>query len=215
MIASAKISLSLILRSTSTTRWAITHDMNYVKCILFFCVAWSFNLAFSATSLSFISGWDVLRAQSTSSSAEGKKGLVIVFMSAKCPCSQSHSEEVKNLHAHFPDFSFVVVNSNSDETEEMAKTYFKSVGFDFPVIKDKNAELADRYAALKTPHAFLISPEGKIVYQGGVSSSRIFAKADKKFLRQALNEIREGKIVSTPEGRTLGCAITRGENNVW
>tara|TARA_B110001454_G_scaffold219191_1_gene251106 strand:+ start:23735 stop:24271 length:537 start_codon:yes stop_codon:yes gene_type:complete len=177
-------------------------------------VVWSFS-SFSAANLSIIDGADVMAKVPIHQTAEGKKGIVIVFLSAKCPCSDSHIVEMKSLNKDFPDFAFVAVNSNSDETNEEAQEYFKRSGLEFPVIKDKNLELADRYKAFKTPHAFVMNNEGKILYQGGVSSSRQFAMADKKYLREALTNIHDGKPVVMEEGRTLGCVISRGEKNVW
>jgi len=35
--------------------------------------------------------------------------LVVLFLSAKCPCSISHMEEVKNLAKDFPEFKFVAM----------------------------------------------------------------------------------------------------------
>lgn len=170
---------------------------------------------YSAVNLSIVAGSNVMNTSSIHQTADGKKGLVVVFLSAKCPCSDSHVIELKSLYKDFPDFNFVAVNSNVDETADIAREYFTRVGIEFPVIKDKNSEIADRYKAFKTPHAFVVNGEGQIVYQGGVSNSRQFAMADRKFLREGLTNIQEGKPVAVTEGRTLGCVISRGEKNVW
>ncbi len=170
---------------------------------------------FSAAKLSMIDGADALKDGEVHITSEGAKGLVVVFLSAKCPCSDSHIAELKSLSKDFPEFKFIAVNSNTDETNEQSKEYFNRVKLEFPVVKDKNLEIADRYKAFKTPHAFIVSPDGVVVYQGGVSSSRQFATADRKFLREALVNLHDGKAVATPESRTLGCVITRGEKNVW
>jgi thioredoxin-related protein len=182
--------------------------------VLFSLVVGSLG-SFSAVNLSIVDGADVMAKTPVHQTAEGKKGIVVVFLSAKCPCSDSHVVEIKSLHKDYPEFSFVVVNSNTDETDELAQQYFKRVGFEFPVIKDKSLELADRYKAFKTPHAFVMNKDGKVLYQGGVSSSRQFATADRKYLREALANIHDDKSVAMEEGRTLGCVITRGEKNVW
>lgn len=171
--------------------------------------------SYSAVNLSIVDGVDILTKAEVHQAAAGKKGIVIVFLSAKCPCSDSHLTELKSLHKDYPDFSFVGVNANNDETLDIAYEYFKRVGIEFPIIKDKNAEIADRYKAFKTPHAFIVNNDGKIVYQGGVSSSRQFATADHKYLRDAVMNIHQGKPVAVPESRTLGCIISRGEKNVW
>ena len=182
--------------------------------VLFLLVVWGLS-AFSAINLSIVDGADVMAKAPIHQTAEGKKGIVVVFLSAKCPCSDSHIAEMKSLHKDYPEFSFVAVNSNTDESNDLAQEYFKRAGLEFPVIKDKNLELADRYKAFKTPHAFVMNNEGRVLYQGGVSSSRQFATADRKYLREALINIHNDKPVTMEEGRTLGCVISRGEKNVW
>lgn len=166
--------------------------------------------AFAAVDVkSTISGKNIVTNEVTSVSAEGKKGLVVIFLSAKCPCSNSHIAELKSLSHDYPEFNFVGVHSNVDEAVELSKTYFMNESLPFTVVQDVNAAMADQYKAFKTPHAFVVQADGKILYQGGVSSSKTFAKAEHKFLREALENIHLGQAVATPEGRTLGCSIAR------
>ena len=138
-----------------------------------------------------------------------KKGLVVVFLSAKCPCSNSHVEELKKLKTDFPDFSFVGIHSNMDENEIDALKYFKEIKLSFPVIQDNKATYADQFTAFKTPHSFVLNKQGEILYQGGVSDSHSLESSNKLFLREALEDISKGAKVRSPEGRTLGCFIVR------
>lgn len=138
-----------------------------------------------------------------------KSPTLLVFLSSKCPCSMSHVGELQTLAKEFPDVQFVGVNSNTDESLESAHAYFKSLNFNFPILRDEGLKLADRFRASKTPHAFLQGPDGKVLYQGGVSNSSKFPQADRKFLREALEDLKAGKKIRTPEARALGCAITR------
>lgn len=167
-----------------------------------------------ATPSATLKGTEILsgKAQEVAPKAEG---TVVVFLSATCPCSNSHVEELKSLSQEYPQFSFVAVHSNIDEDLESSKDYFAKAQLGFPVLQDNNAKIADEFKALKTPHAFVLSPDGKMLYQGGVSSSRDIKKADRKFLREALTDLKQHVAVKTPEGRTLGCTISRGEKNVW
>ncbi len=170
---------------------------------------------FAGPLLKNLVGQDIISAKSMNISADGKKGLVVVFLSAKCPCSNSHVTELKELAAKYTDFAYVAIHSNADESRELAKPYFEKAGFSFPVLEDKKNELADLLQAFKTPHAFILLPSGIVAYQGGVSNGADCTKSDRKYLREALEDIQVGRIVRTPESRTLGCVIFRGENNVW
>jgi hypothetical protein len=139
----------------------------------------------------------------------GKLGTVVIFMSAVCPCSNSHIEIVKKLAADFKDFNFVAVHSNRDEAPDAAKKYFTTAALGFPVIEDAQDKLADEFRALKTPHAFVLAANGKTVFKGGVTNSHEGPTADKHYLRDALTDVQAGRPVKLSEVRTLGCAISR------
>lgn len=206
--------LALYLRKVS----AILENMKNRILILFllvlpFC-------SFAAPQIQSVSGENLLSGEPVAMKlqdvgTQGKKGLVVVFLSARCPCSNSHVAEVRDLAQNYKDFAFVAVHSNMDEGEALTKPYFEKAHLPFPVIADAKAHLADQFQALKTPHAYIVAPDGHIAYQGGVSNSNDCAKSDRKYLREALEDLHGGKPVRTPEGRTLGCVISRGEKNVW
>lgn len=158
-----------------------------------------------------VSGPSALTNQPSVVKLAAQRALVAVFVSAKCPCSNSHIGELSQLAKDFPDFSFVAIHSNADEPAEMSMAYFKKVNLPFPVIEDPQQKWADAFRALKTPHAFVVSASGELLYAGGVSNSNQFAEADRKLLREALEDIQLGKDVRTPKGRALGCMISRGE----
>lgn len=170
--------------------------------------------AIAAAQPESISGIDIVDAKPVLVEMAKEKGVAVVFLSAVCPCSNSHLQELSALAKEYSEFKFLGVHSNTDEAKEATELYFKGAKLPFPVIHDKGAAIANRFKAFKTPHAFLMK-EGAVVYQGGVSSSKNFENADRKFLREALEDLKNNRPVKTPEGRTLGCVITRGEKDVW
>jgi hypothetical protein len=137
------------------------------------------------------------------------KPTVFVFLSSMCPCSMSHIEELKNITDDFSQIQMVGVSSNLDETDAAAHEYFKNTGLKFVVLKDVESKLANYFKASKTPHAFLLNTDGKVLFQGGVSNSSKFEQADRRYLREALVDVISGKPVRTPFARALGCAIRR------
>jgi hypothetical protein len=138
-----------------------------------------------------------------------KEASVILFLSTKCPCSNSHIPHLTELQKKFSSFSFFVVHSNFDETPEQGKEYFSKNHFSFPVLRDQKNFMADQLKALKTPHAFIISKSGDILYQGGVSSSSDAKRAETFYLQEALQDLTEKKNIRRPSTRTLGCALPR------
>ncbi len=172
------------------------------------CSFWTMPMVLASPILN-VNGKNLLDGKDVHLTSSQKIGLVVVFLSAKCPCSNSHIAEISTLASQFLDFSFLAVHSNSNEDEQMSKAYFESKKLPFPVIQDSASRLADLFKALKTPHAFVLNSKGDIVYQGGVSSSADFSKADKKYLRDALEDMRANRAVKVSNGRTLGCVIQR------
>lgn len=139
----------------------------------------------------------------------GDLGTVVAFLSANCPCSRSHVPELKKLSAEYPQFRYVGVHSNRDEDLVPSREYFAGEKLGFPVIEDSEAKIADQFRALKTPHVFIILKSGRVAFQGGMTDSKDCAKADAKYLKDALDDLAAGKQVRNPEVRTLGCSISR------
>lgn len=180
--------------------------------MVLFLVSW--QAAFGAAPPFVVSGHDLFSGKPVSFSTTEQQGLVLVFLSAVCPCSNSHVQELNSLSKAHPEFLFVGIHTNLEE-KTLTQKYFQAVNLPFPILRDQSGKLATELKALKTPHAFVIQAKDKIVYQGGVSSSHDSSKADHHFLRDALEDLKKKQPVRTPFGRTLGCAISRGENYDW
>lgn len=175
---------------------------------IFFFFIILLSSASNALAITKISGTDLYTGTNLEVKA-GSKGLVAVFLSARCPCSNSHIPILKKLSEEYKEFSFVAIHSNSDESLTETKDYFVKNTLPFPILQDSDHKIANELKALKTPHAFVFSSDGSLLYKGGVTNSNNAAASDKNYLLSALNDIRDGNKVKTPEGRTLGCIISR------
>jgi len=142
---------------------------------------------------------------------QSEKALVVVVLSPRCPCSISHEAHLKDLFKKYSPkgIRFLGVHSNSNESFEEAKAHFNAVNLPFEVISDSDSKLADRFDALSTPHAFVISSSGKTLYLGGVSDSSQFSRAEKHYLEDALAAISQGQEPPVHQTRVLGCVIRR------
>lgn len=159
-----------------------------------------------------VNGPDVLTASpKTVNFTTAPKATVIVFLSAKCPCSASHEELLRGYAQKHPDFQFVGIHSNADETTEEARKHFDEVQLPFPVLSDMKSHWANHWGALKTPHVFVINKTGDTVYQGGVTDSHVGPSAKKHFLEDVLEDLASNRPSRHKEGRALGCYIARAE----
>lgn len=137
------------------------------------------------------------------------RATVVIFLSAVCPCSNGHVPYLKKLKEDFSDYNFIGIHSNIDEDQKTTLDYFKQVSLNFEIIQDSKSHFADLFNAYRTPHSYIVSKEGKILYQGGVTGSSRADRAEEFYLYEALKEHQSGKDIKTPQTRVLGCEISR------
>ena len=139
------------------------------------------------------------------------KTTVVVFLSATCPCSNSHIPALASLRKNYPNIQFIGIHSNADERAATGKAYFEAARLGFPVIRDSETKYAKQFGAVQTPHAFVLNADGEILYQGAVTSSSVAQRAEHNYLQDALNDISAGRQPATSQRKTLGCYITLKE----
>jgi peroxiredoxin len=79
------------------------------------------------------------------------------------------------------------------------------------VLFDPSGEVGRKYDAKTTPHMYVIAPDGKLIYMGGIDSipssdQDDIAKAT-PYVKVALAEAMAGKPVSNPATKPYGCAV--------
>ncbi len=79
------------------------------------------------------------------------------------------------------------------------------------IVLDESGKIGRLYQARTTPHMFVINPEGKLVYMGGIDDKPTTRTSDlavaKNYVREALAAVKAGKPVATPIARPYGCSI--------
>ncbi|MFN7123781.1 MAG: thioredoxin family protein [Hydrogenophaga sp.] len=78
-------------------------------------------------------------------------------------------------------------------------------------LMDEDGKVGQAYAARVTPHMYIVSAQGVLVYAGGIdsiASARVddIPKAT-NYVRQAMAEIKAGKPVSVSNSRAYGCSV--------
>jgi peroxiredoxin len=148
--------------------------------------------------------------------ASGKKAIVVVFLGTECPINNQYLPRLAELHKTYSDrVAFVAVNSNAHDTPARIAGHAKANGIAFPVLKDSANVVADDFGARRTPEAFVLTPGGKILYQGriddqiGIGFKR--KAPSRRDLAVALDEVLAGKAVSQPLTDAAGCLIARAK----
>jgi peroxiredoxin len=78
-------------------------------------------------------------------------------------------------------------------------------------MKDPDGTVGHLYGAKTTPHMFVIDPDGKLVYEGGIDNKPTPDPADipgaTNYVKAALDESMSGKPVAVSTSRPYGCSI--------
>jgi peroxiredoxin len=136
---------------------------------------------------------------------------VIIFIATRCPISNSYNQR---MNAIFSDYNgkgvrFVFINSNSNEPASEVAQHARSAAFLFPVYKDPENRVADRFGAMATPESYVIDAQGAVRYHGYIDDSTNEARIKNRGLRNALDAVLAGKDAPAPETKAFGCTIKK------
>ena len=158
----------------------------------------------------------------TQSLAEYKgKYVVLEWFNPECPFVKKHygGGNMQKLQKEFTDKGVVwlTVDSNAPGTEgnvtaEQAKKIMDSwKTHQTALLLDPESKIAKLYGAKNTPNMVIISPDGKIVYEGAIDSKATPNPADiptsTNYVKNALDESLSGKPVSNAQTKPYGCSV--------
>lgn len=146
------------------------------------------------------------------------KTVVLEWNNPKCPSVRAHynSGNMQKTQAAAVADGVVWLTINSGAkgkqghmTPAEAKAYAASQqSRGTAYLLDSKGVVGRAYGATATPHMYVISSEGNLVYRGGMddkSSGEI--EGARNHVLAALGELKAGKPVSVPTSRTYGCNV--------
>lgn len=84
------------------------------------------------------------------------------------------------------------------------------------VLLDEDGTVGRAFGARTTPHMYIVDPQGKLVYAGGIDSIASANPADipkaVNYVRTSLGEALAGKAISDPVTRPYGCTVKYGDS---
>jgi peroxiredoxin len=154
---------------------------------------------------------------------EKQKGKIVVleWTNHLCPFVRKHygSGNMQKIQKSATDNDVVwvsIVSSAPEKqgnvTAEEAQAIVKDVGANATTrILDPSGEIGKMYDAKTTPHMFIISPEGKLVYNGAIDDNpnpdpSSIAKS-KNLVLAALDDLSAGRSVEVPRTAPYGCSV--------
>ena len=138
--------------------------------------------------------------------------VVITFWSAECPVSKEYDAYFNGLLDRYPEGQVVVlgVDSNVNYGQEEIAGAAAERGVRFPVLRDANCAVADRFGALTTPHVYIVDEAGRLAYQGAVDD-RTFRQREATInhVDAALDTLLAGETPPVTQTQPYGCTIVR------
>ena len=136
---------------------------------------------------------------------------VVTFIATQCPVSNSYNQRMIDLYKDYTpkNVKFIFVNANRSEPASEVREHAKRVGFSFPVYKDPDNVVADRFDAQVTPESYVIDGAGILRYHGSIDDDMNVARVHAQRLRMALDAVLAGKPIPAAETKAFGCTIKR------
>ncbi len=153
---------------------------------------------------------------------KGNKATVIFFICNHCPFVIHVNEELVQIANDFKKegISFVAISSNDVENypqdaPHLMKKVAEECNYPFPYLYDEYQEVALAYDAACTPDIYVFDKDLKLVYRGQIDDSRPEngVTVTGKDLRNALQNILNGKEISKNQKPSIGCNIKWKVNN--
>lgn len=138
----------------------------------------------------------------------GKQGTVLLFLSASCPCTNGATAELRKLARDHKDFRFYGLNVDYGYENKDLREFYQKAKLGFPIVRDEGLAVAKQYGIELMAESVVLSPEGKVLYQGGIKTEK-----DEALLQNALAEIHSGKTVSVARGKGVGCLLRYPSKN--
>ncbi len=148
------------------------------------------------------------------SSFDDKEIVALIFIANRCPTARVYTERLKTIQSEYGPKGVQLVGINSDNAFFLAIESMKNMmtvaeerELNFPYLKDEDQSVGKSYGAAATLHAFVLDRERRLRYRGRVDDSRDAAKVTSHDLRNALDDLLEGRSVRTVETIPFACAI--------
>ena len=144
------------------------------------------------------------------------KTVVLEWLNFECPFVNYHYDKPKTMIKLANKYKnknvvWLAVNSTSHTTPEANKKFAEKQELPYPILDDRSGRVGRAYGARTTPHMYIISPGGRIVYEGAIDNSPLGKTPEGKelinYVDKALGEMITGKMVSTKNIEPYGCSV--------
>jgi hypothetical protein len=140
------------------------------------------------------------------SDARAARAVVVVFLNPGCPLAKRYAPRLAGLCREYRPqrVTFVGVLAGREPA---------SFDLPFPVLSDPGHVVADRFAAERSPEAFVLDRERRVRYRGRIDDQYAVGsqkpRPSRRDLALALDAVLAGRPVAVPATAAPGCPLTR------
>jgi hypothetical protein len=143
-----------------------------------------------------------------------RKATVLFFVTHDCPVSNSYAPEIDRIYASYArrNIAFYIVYVDPSAPLTVVKKHAKEFGFGAPVVADTTHSLVHLVGATMTPEVGVLQPDGSLFYRGRIDDlyfdlGKRRNEPTEHDLREALDAVLNGKPMSNPITKAVGCFI--------
>ena len=160
---------------------------------------------------------DVTGKMVTMNEARKKNGLLVMFSCNTCPYVMRNQQRTKAIckYALQNNIGVILLNSNETQRDEGdgfrdMQAYAKEQDYQWNYVMDVDSKIADAFGANRTPECFLFNSDLKLSYHGGIDDNPGDEEnVSRQYLKEAINQLINGKDIAIKETRSVGCSIKR------
>ena len=146
-----------------------------------------------------------------------KNGVIVIFTSNTCPFVIKWEDRYTMLEelAKKNNIGVAYINSNykkrkDDDSFENMKKHAAKYNYRFPYLLDEKSKVANSFGAKTTPHIFMFNKNLQLVYKGAIDDNyKDIAKVKEFYLKDAMEQLANGKKIKVSETDPIGCSIKR------
>ena len=146
---------------------------------------------------------------------DGGHATVVVFTCNHCPYALAWHERLLAVASEYEDRGVrtVLVNPNDadryprDSFDAMRERVEREGPWPAPYLRDESQDVARAYNAKTTPDVFVFDSGGVLRYRGAPDADHMDEVQNAAWLRSALDALLDGRNVTEPETRPVGCSV--------
>jgi len=147
--------------------------------------------------------------------------VVLEWFNPDCPFIQKHHKAARTMDETFAavegrDVVWLAINSGAAGRQgaglERNQKAHQEFEMSFPILMDESGTVGRAYEAKTSPHMFVISSDGIVVYNGAIDDNRTPSElGQKNYVQAALTAVLAGAEVEEASTLPYGCSIKYGK----